>query len=157
MFLIDTCSWLKLDKLDESGWEDIIKILFQKFKVSTTHDIVEEFNYHLPNKKKWLKEVTITPKNHKLFKEYVGNIFDPADASLLSLTNNKEYTIVTEDPAMLVENIFARNNIIQLIDLIFIFYKKNLIKKDEFQKILLFFRKKRNITKEKTKSFVYCY
>ena len=147
MFGIDTCSWLKLDLLANSGWDSTVTMLFNELELFTTHEVVEELNRFLSHRKGWLKRITIRTHDQKTFSHFAGDVFDPADASLLSLTQVKDVIIITEDPVMLAENVFLRENVIQLIDLFSLLFQENRISQQDFNRLLSFFRKKRNITK----------
>ncbi len=145
MFGIDTCSWLKLDLLANSGWEAIVTTLLENFQVFITHEVKKEVIHFLTHRNIWFNKIIILPSDPNIFEKYVGEVFDPADASLLSLINDKSVVIITEDPTMLVECVSTRNNVIQMIDLLFLLYKDNYISKNDLIKLITFFRKNRNI------------
>ncbi len=149
MLGIDTCSWLKLDLISTSGWTDLVETILREFEVFITHEIAEELRNFLPRREEWIKRVTIRSINREEYQSFVGEIFDPADASLLSFHTENNVIIITEDPAMLAEGVTRQQNIIQLVDLIFLLYRDEMINKRDLQKLIAFFRKKRNITRRK--------
>ena len=146
---MDTCSWLKLDLLAGSGWNSLVEIIFRDLDIFITHEVFEEVKNFLPNREEWIKMVNIRTTDRSRYYRSIGEIFDPADASLLSFHSNMNVIIITEDPAILAEGISQRQNIIQLIDLISLIYESEKIVQGDFRKIIAFFRKKRNITKKK--------
>lgn len=149
MFGFDTCSWLKLDLLANSEWQSVVSLLFTELDIFTTHEVVEELKHFLTHRDDWIKQITIRTRNHKTYSHFVGDVFDPADASLLSLSAEKNVVLVTEDPAMLAESVFLKGNVIQLIDLLFLLLKDEKLSHHAFNQLLKFFRQKRNITKKK--------
>ncbi|MFV2014075.1 MAG: hypothetical protein ACC656_01480 [Candidatus Heimdallarchaeota archaeon] len=156
---IDTCTWLKFFKY-ENHFKIILDLLLESFNIFVTHDVLEECKFHAPKKAELFKFVEIKPRLNKSFSHYKSLGFDDADASLLEYADlnsfsNKEvaktYTIITEDPEMLSQNILGSNRVIKLIDWILKMYEGELVTKKQVTGLSKLLYSNRNITKRKLK------
>ncbi len=145
--LIDTCTWLKLDKLEEESLFKLDK-LYSNFAIFITHDAERELKYY--NCKSYNKSrTTILPiHDNTIYQKAIELEYDEADASILSQGDkNGEMTIVSEDRMLLL---FARMygfSSVQLIDLFKILTEMNLLKNNELYRINKELRRLKNITK----------
>ena len=154
ILLIDTCSWLKLDLLNE---ENVFNSgqLYDWADIEITHQILRELEYY-DCRSLQREETKINPiGNQKIFNEAIELNFDEADASILSSgTRSKEIALISEDGALLeyarIRSFFA----LQLIDLFRLFTQKNLIKPRELYHLTKELRKLKNITKKKEKEIL---
>ncbi|MBD3227830.1 MAG: hypothetical protein GF329_06550 [Candidatus Lokiarchaeota archaeon] len=152
--LIDTCTWLKLEMLNEDKLFDPLKI-YDWTEIEITHQVLKELEYY--DCKSIKKEKTkINPIENKwIYKDALSLNFDEADASILSFgRKSKSYIMVSEDGALLE---YARINnftALQLIDLFRICFQKGLIESRKLYHLVKYLRKKKNITKRKRKEIL---
>jgi len=150
--MIDTCSWLKLDRLQSSDLFDV-NDLYQWAEIQITHDVENELEYW--RCLVWKKEKTqILPiKNEQIFKEAILMGYDDADASILSNGHSDpDFFLITEDRAVIKYSRLYHFSTIQLCDLFRIFTMMNLINRTEMYRLAKYLRDFRNITKKKLKS-----
>ena len=154
ILLIDTCTWLKLDLLNEDQ-VFIPNKLYQWADIEITHQILKEIEYYdcITFQK---EETRIVPiENQHIYNEALELNFDEADASILgSGKKTSEYVLISEDGPLLE---YARINnfkAFQLIDLFRILFQKNLIESRELYHLTKYLREMKNITKKKEKSIL---
>lgn len=154
MLGIDTFTWTKIFWLMDEGWRDAFEELLAQMPFFITEDMIRELkHFHPTSEKKW-SNGNILKRRNITFSDYIRMGFDEADASLLEYSELPEYTIITEDRPMLAQNVYKQNNIIQLVDLIKIYYDQGYFTKKEYRFIITWLRKKRNIGKKKEKQLL---
>ncbi len=149
MFGIDTCSWLKLNHLAQKGWHDLLSEILSMGNVFITQEVRKELDFHLHEPELALEQVFIFPTKNVHIQKYIADGFDPADASLLEYSEEEEHTIITEDGAVLAENVTDRNNIIQLVDFFIYLAGLEILTKRELYHLVRYLRKVKNITQKK--------
>ena len=154
MFGIDTMAWTKLFMLYDLDIGKPLTLLLSETQFFITKDVEKELYHYYPSKEKKWGSGAIFPRLSRSFQKYISKGFDEADASLLEYAEDPEHIIITEDGEMLAENVTKRNNIIHLIDMVKIYHEERLLSKREFREVLVWFRKKKNITKRKYEKFL---
>jgi len=150
--LIDTCSWIKFDYLQDKKIVDT-GILYQYADVAITHEVLAEIGYFKVSSVKIDKTKILPIKNNEIYISAMKLMFDRADASILSNGSRDSSTlIVSEDRALLTYATIHRFTCVQLIDLFRILTETNLISRNKLLKLSNILRKLRNITKRKEKS-----
>ena len=99
--LIDTCSWLKLARLQNKNIFNV-ENLYNWAEIQITYDVQKELNYWRCSV--WKKEATqiIPIKDEKIFNEIKNFGYDEADASILSNgCKEPDSFILSEDRALL--------------------------------------------------------
>ncbi len=154
IFLIDTCSWLKLDVLKEYQAFDPNN-LYEWIEIEITHQILKELEYY--NCKSFQKEKTkIIPVDTKKIYEQVFKLnFDDADASALSYGKNVPSSKLVSEDGLLLE--YARIHgisAIQLIDLLQLLTNMSFINPRELYHLTKLLRELKNITRKKKKEIL---
>lgn len=154
MIGIDTFSWFKIFNLFNSGWKIILTEIIENLPIFITHEVKKEFMYRFKDNMYILEKLTILPTLNNNFQYYLSKGFDPADASLLEYSHNKENLIVTEDHLMLEEGVTNRNNILHLGEFFGILFLNNHITRKELYHLIKTLRKIKNITIKKEKELL---
>jgi len=147
--LIDTCTWLKLDKLTNLNLISI-DLIYNSAEIMVTPDVASELEYY--NCNSWRKEKTLflPIKNDKIYEEAIVYNFDKADASILS-NGSKDFTsiIITEDRNLIQFAKIYKFVVQQLIDFFRFLVELNIITKNLLSKINKILRDIKNITVKK--------
>ena len=150
MIGIDTYSWTKIFVLIEESWEKILKEWLSAIDFFITREVeVELHHFHGDKEPIWEKGAILSTLKTKY--DYFKSLgFDDADISLLEYSEKQDYIICTEDRPMLLLNVYSKNNIIQLVDLLRMSYIKGFFTKREFSALITWFRDQKNITIRKS-------
>ncbi|MHA1732674.1 MAG: hypothetical protein ACTSU5_12085 [Promethearchaeota archaeon] len=148
--LVDTCTWLKIDKLQSRNKYDH-RDFYSLATLHVTHDVVDELIHYGCNSWKREKTRAIPIGNEAIFREALDLNFDTADASILSNgTKDDNLVIVSEDRALLKFAEMYKFSAVQLIDLFRLFTPEHFSKRDLYN-LTKALRELRNITKKKEK------
>ena len=153
--LLDTGSWLKLDKLNQ---ENIFNphLLYEWATIETTHEVVIELEHFKCSSWKKNKTVIIPIKNQEIYDEAIELKYDKADASVISngQKSDLEYLIVSEDrPLMDYVELYGFMGGF-LIDIFRIFTSLDLLTKKELYRLAKRLHEMRNINKKKLKNIL---
>ncbi|HME53498.1 MAG TPA: hypothetical protein VKM55_14835 [Candidatus Lokiarchaeia archaeon] len=146
---IDTCSWFKLQALDQNKLFSI-KTLYDVADVNITHDVLSELEYY--DCTIWIRERSkIVPvKDKKVFDDASSLDFDAADASILSNGSKDANTlIISEDGPLLEYAQICNFSAIQLVDFFRILVEGKKQSKNDLYKMNRYFREQKNITRRK--------
>jgi hypothetical protein len=150
-FLFDTCTWIKLNELQDNRIFDCT-ILYTYTKIAITHMILEEINYHNLSVCN-TNYISIKPVgNEKIFYEAKEFELDDGDASLLSNGSKENDTIIISEDGGVLEFARAYRFVhMQLIDLFALLEKHNILTKKKLFQLTRTLRNMKNITKKKQK------
>ncbi len=154
IFIIDTCTWLKLDLLNENQAFNP-NYLYEWIEIEITHQILKELEYYNCNSFQKEKTKIIPIENEKIYQNALTVNFDDADASLLSCGKKSSISIIVSEDGLLLEyarihNYFA----LQLIDLLQILTTKRFIAPRNLYHLTKLLRELDNITKKKEKEIL---
>ncbi len=150
-FLIDTCTWIKLDKLQELK-EFSSAQLYLWGEVQITHEVLKEIDhFHVQSCVR--EETTILPiENKQIYDEATAAQLDVADASLLSNgSRTPDKIIISEDSGLLDFARLYRLTALQLIDLFQFFTEGDYVTRRELYQHSRTLRDLKNITKKRQK------
>lgn len=150
MIGIDTFSWSKLFALMDDSWEKIIKEWLSVLNFFITREVEIELHHFYSDKEPIWEIGSILSTLNTNYNHFKSLGFDDADISLLEYSEKPDYIICTEDRPMLLLNVYQKNNIIQMIDLLKMSYLSGFFTKKEFNNLNKWFRDQRNITKRKS-------
>lgn len=149
--IIDTCSWFKLDLLDNMR---LIKIddLYDWINIEITHEVLKEIeHYAIKSFKK--NETTIIPiQNKSIYHDALNCNLEPADASILSNGSRKNEVLIVSDDQELLE--FAHTyhfTAIHIVDLFLLLTEIDFLSKRSLYRIAKELRNMKNISKKKHK------
>jgi len=150
-FLIDTCTWIKLDKLQKLK-EFSTSQLYLWGEVQITHEVLKEIN-HFRVLSCIRKDTTILPiGNRQIYDDATSTQLDEADASLLSNgARTQDKIIISEDPGLLNFARLYRITALQLIDLFQFFTEGDYLTRRELYRHTRTLRDLKNITKKRQK------
>lgn len=150
-FLIDTCTWIKLDKLQELK-EFSAGQLYNWGEVQITHEVLKEID-HFRVKSCVRKETAILPiGNTQIYDDATSAQLDEADASLLSNGSRaRDKIIISEDTGLLDFARLYRITALQLIDLFQFFTEGDYFTRRELYQHTRTLRDLKNITKKRQK------
>ncbi|MHA1266844.1 MAG: hypothetical protein ACTSRS_16525 [Candidatus Helarchaeota archaeon] len=149
MFILDTCSWLKIQLIHQELKIDLRDIL-QKCAILLTHQLNDEINYYLKD----FIDTTffpILPVNRTLLEKFTDLEFDEADLSIIVLAQEKDILVITEDGALLMFLINLGQKSIQISEFFLTLLKFNRIDKRICYNLLKFLRERKNIKAKKYK------
>ena len=152
ILLIDTGTWLKLDKLKGEKLFNPNRI-YEWAEIQITHEVEFEIEHFKCSSWERKKTVIIPIKNQIVYNEAIELDFDVADASILSngQKENLEYLIVSEDRPLM--DFIQMKGFIGgfLIDIFRIFTALGLMEKKELYRLAKRLYDLRNINKKKLK------
>jgi hypothetical protein len=153
MIIIDTCSWIKIQLLEEKNIISLKELLYES-DLWATHELIEEYRYHLPNfldiNKFSIKSVKI-----KTLQEYTEHELDPADLSIIEFSRENPNVIAVSDdkPELTVLSIFKVQSY-QLSEFLLILVQNSIFKKNNIIKAIKQLREWRNIRERKMKKLI---
>lgn len=154
MIGIDTYSWLKILRLRDAGWKEILTEILDEGNFFITYDVKNELNHYFPEEASYFQKVATLPRLNKKFDDYLTSGFDPADSSLLEYMEIKKYSIITEDYPLIDQGITQKGNIIQLADFFGSLATQGVLTHRELYHLVKFLRRMKNITKRKEKELL---
>nr|MDO8109660.1 hypothetical protein [Candidatus Sigynarchaeota archaeon] len=95
MLVIDTCTWLKIKRLEEEA-VILLKDFFYESNLQATHELVAEYKRYLENYLE-LTKFTIQPVKLESYHDLTDKTLDDADLSIIALARSKENVIVLSD------------------------------------------------------------
>lgn len=148
--ILDTCSWLKVRKLD---WEKIItlKNLLYETDLWATHEIQIELQYYLSDYLD-LRNFSIQKVSLHKLSMFTEKELDSADLSLIEFgRQNPNCIVVCDDGAALQMLDMFNIQCFQLSEFIFFLVKNDLLKKNQAIKSVKKLRDWKNIKENKKK------
>jgi hypothetical protein len=148
--ILDTCSWLKVRKLD---WEKIItlKNLLYETDLWATHEIQTELQYYLSDYLD-LRNFSIQKVSLHELSMFTEKELDSADLSLIEFgRQNPNCIVVCDDGAALQMLDMFNIQCFQLSEFIFFLVKNDILKKNQAIKSVKKLRDWKNIKENKKK------
>ncbi|NVM01352.1 MAG: hypothetical protein HWN67_03395 [Candidatus Helarchaeota archaeon] len=153
MLIIDTCSWLKIRYLEESGVLRIKDLIYES-DLWTTHELAKEYEYYLKDYLD-LKRFSIQSLKFQKLEKFIDKELDPADLSIIEFgRKNDKALIISDDGAELVILNLFHLKAFQLSEFILFLVNQNILKKTEAINSIKHLRKWRNIKEKKKKKLL---
>ena len=101
MLVIDTCSWLKIRRLEKERVLYLMELL-KEADLHATHELVKEYRHYLKDYLD-LDIFTIIPVRSEPFYDLTTKALDEADLSIIALARGKENAVVICDDGAQLE------------------------------------------------------
>lgn len=150
MLVIDTCSWLKIRRLEQERVL-ILMDLFKEANLHATHELAREYKHYLND---YLDEsiFTINPVRLEFFREFTGKQLDDADLSIIALARGSENAIVISDDGAELEILhFFHVNAFKLSDYMLWLVEHGVIRKNTANRVVKRLREWKNIGEHATR------
>lgn len=153
MIIIDTCSWMKIQFLEKFNVIYLKELLYES-DLWATHELIEEYKYHLQDYLDYNKFSIKTVQIKKL-QEYTEYNLDPADLSIIEFGKNYPQVIVISDdkPELMILSIF-KIKCFQLSEFLLILIQNSIFKKNTIFRAIKQLREWRNIKEHKMKELI---
>ena len=158
MIIIDTCSWLKIQAL-ENDKVLILKDLLYASDLWATHQLIVEYKYYLKDFIDYSK-ISIQAVAIDKLSKFSEKKLDDADLSIIefarrNMAAEKNITVICDDGA---ESIVLRAfgiTAFQLSEYILFLVKASIIKKNQANKVIKKLREYKNIREKKKEDLLY--
>ncbi|MHA1729117.1 MAG: hypothetical protein ACTSWY_10335 [Promethearchaeota archaeon] len=153
MLIIDTCSWLKIQELEEKKVLNI-KILIYESDLWATHELIKEYHHFLDNYLDFKKFSILSIEIDKL-KGFIEEDLDDADLSIIEFgRENPDTIIITDDgPELTVSSLYNLKSF-QLSEFLLFLLKNDILKKNEAIRSIKKLLSWKNIKKKKKKKLL---
>jgi hypothetical protein len=157
--IIDTGTWLKLDKLiDEKNINDkFLDTLYSLAEIYITPEIERELIYFSPHSWKKSKTYIIPVINTKDFQRAIQDGFDEADSSIFGINEISNYYVISEDRPLLEYGKIYKIQILFFAEFLVELLNFDLVSKKELYRLNRQLYNLRNINKNlfvKIKDFI---
>jgi len=151
--ILDTCSWLKVQKLDNEKTITLKNLLYET-DLWLTHELQTELKYYLSNYLDF-QNFSIQKVSIQKLSDFTEKELDPADLSLIEFgKQNPNCIVICDDGATLQVLDIFNVKCFQLSEFIFFLVKNDIVKKNKAIKSVKKLREWKNIRENKKKYLI---
>jgi hypothetical protein len=151
--IIDTCSWLKIQAIQQANIFDLREFLYES-DLWTTHQLLKEYEHYLHDFLD-ISRFSIQVVKIESLTTFTEKELDDADLSIIELgRKNQAITILSDDGAELSVMRAFHIRSFQLSEFILFLVEKDFLRKREANRAIIMLRKMENIRERKKKQLL---
>ncbi len=150
MYIIDTCSWHKIQRLETDGVIHL-KEYFYESDLHATHELVKEYEHYLADYLD-LSKFTIRPVKLQVYQDLTEKTLDDTDLSIIALARMDEKTVVICDDGAEMDILhFFHVKALKISEYMLWLVENGLIRKNDGNRVVKKLREWRNIDEHSKK------